>query len=160
MCVREKGFTLIELVMVILLIGIISVAVAPKLGNIQSTNAATMQGKLRADIRYAQNLAMTRSQRYRIYFNGAPAPAPNGYAVVTDTSGGAWTTFGSVLNPDSSGTLSVPLNTGQYNGITASSSMNPIEFNSLGKPTSGAATITVLPGNYTITIAAETGLIN
>jgi len=157
---RVSGFTLIELVMVIVLIGIIAIAAAPKLGNVTSTNAAALRDKLRADLRYAQDLAMTRNQRYRLYINSAPAPTPNGYAVVYDASGGAWSSFGIVQNPDSSGSLSVPLNSGQFSGITVASTVNPIEFNSLGKPSGGAATITVSPGSYTISVTAETGLVN
>jgi MSHA pilin protein MshC len=156
----KRGFTLIELVIVILLIGIVAVYAAPKTGDLQAMSAAAFRDKLKADIRYAQNLAMAQSRRYRVYFNAAPAPSPNGYAVAFDTSNGAWSTFGYAQNPDSSGSLSIALNTGQYNGITVASTSNPLEFNSLGKPTGGSATVTVSPGGYTITITSETGLIN
>ncbi len=154
---NQKGFTLIELVMVLVLVGILAVFVAPKLGDITSTNAGAFTDKLRADIRYAQNLAMTRNRRYRVYLNTNPPSPASGYAVVYDTSGGAWTSFGYALDPAGTGSLSVAL-IGQYAGITIAP-VGFIEFNSLGAPTS-AATVTVSPGNQTVTITAQTGAVN
>lgn len=87
---NEKGFTLIELVMILVLIGIISAVIVPRFGNVSETKAGALKDKLKADIRYAQNLAMTQNQRYRVYFNSAPAPAPDGYAVVSDANADGW----------------------------------------------------------------------
>ena len=155
---NRKGFTLIELVMVIVLLAILAKYAAPRLGNITATNAGAFTDKLRADIRYAQNLAMTQNRRYRVYFNGNPAPVA-GYAVVNDANGnGTWGEAGEfAANPAAGGNLSVSL-TGQYAGITIAAG-GFIEFNSLGAPTS-AATVTVSPGNQTVTITAQTGAVN
>jgi MSHA pilin protein MshC len=154
----KKGFTLIELVMVLVLIGIIAVFAAPRLNNLTTTTAGLFADKLRADIRYAQNLAMTRNMRYRVYYNLAPAPVPNGYAVVNDTSGGAWSSFGFAQDPAGNGNLSVTLNAGQYAGITISNAGGFIEFNSLGAPT--AAVILTITGGQTVTVTAQTGAVN
>lgn len=156
--------------MVLVLIGIISVFAAPRLGDITSTNAGAFAHKLRADIRYAQNLAMSTNQRYRVYFNAAPSPNP-GYAVVNDANGnGAWGEAGEVaMDPARGGNLSIALNAGQYAGITFSAvgfSGNYIEFNSLGVPyDSGGALIvnknvTISPGGATVTVTAQTGAVN
>jgi MSHA pilin protein MshC len=160
----RKGFTLIELVMVLVLIGIIAVVAAPRLANITVTNSGAFSDKLKADVRYAQNLAMTKGQRYRVYFNTNPAPA-NGYAVVYDTSGGGWTTFGFAPDPAGGGNLSVTVNAGQYAGITVSTPAGGfIEFNSLGVPTAGGgATITVFANASaaaTVVITSQSGAVN
>ena len=42
-----KGFTLIELVMIIVLLGIIAVFVAPRMPGVTSTKAAAFRDKLR-----------------------------------------------------------------------------------------------------------------
>jgi MSHA pilin protein MshC len=165
-----KGFTLIELVMIIVLIGIISVYAAPKLGNVASTKADAFTDKLRADIRYAQNLAMSQNRRYRVYFNAAPAPNP-GYAVVNDANGnGTWGGAGEVvMDPAGNGNLSVTLNAGQFAGITFSAvgfSGNYVEFNSLGVPFDSAGAlavnknVTLSPGGTTVTVTAQTGAVN
>ncbi|HAK60447.1 MAG TPA: hypothetical protein DCO77_08710, partial [Nitrospiraceae bacterium] len=83
---NHKGFTLIELVMILVLVGIIAAVAVPRMSDVTGTNASAFAGKLRADIRYAQNLAMTENQRYRVYVNTAPSPAA-GYAVVNDADG-------------------------------------------------------------------------
>ncbi len=152
-----KGFTLIELVMVIVLLGIMAAVVVPRFVNVSSMNAAAFADKLRADIRYAQNLAMARNQRYRVYVNTAPAPTPNGYAVVNVSSGMV------AQDPAGQGTLSVTLNTGQYAGITVNTPPGGyVEFNSLGASTAGAdVTITVNgDATLTVTITAQTGAVN
>ena len=159
---NRQGFTLIELVIILLLIGIIAVYAAPRFLDVPSTKASAFAGKLQADIRYAQNLAMTQNRRYRVYVNTNPAPTPNGYAVVYDTSGGAWSAFGYAQDPAGTGNLNVTLNAGQYAGITVSTPAGGfIEFNSLGAPTVGAGTVlTVSPGAQTVTITAGTGAVN
>ena len=147
---NDKGFTLVELVMVLVLIGIIAVVVTPKLGSVSSTKAPALADKLRADIRYAQNLAMTTSQRHRVYINTAPGPTPDGYAVVNVATG-------LVVQDPAGGNLSVVLNAGDYAGITVSPNA-VIEFNSLGSPTTGGTNLTA--GGTTITVTAETGAVN
>ncbi len=159
---RRNGFTLIELVMVLVLTGILAAIVIPRLGNMTSTNAASFTDKLRMDIRYAQNLAMMQNRRYRVYFNGSGGGAPaSGYIVVNDANGnGTWGEAGEIAqDPATGGNLNVTLNAGQYAGITVTSTVNPIEFNSLGRPSGGAATVTVTPAG-SITISAETGAVN
>ena len=158
-----KGFTLIELVMVIVLVAIIAAFVAPRLPNVTTTNAGAFADKLRADIRYAQNLAMTRNQRYRVYFNTAPAPTPDGYAAVNDSNADGWGATGAnefAQDPAGGGNLSIILNAGNYAGITVSTPAGGfIEFNSLGVPTA-AATITITPGGQQVTITTQTGAVN
>ncbi len=157
----QRGFTLIELVMVLVLIAILAAFVAPKLGDVTTTKAGAFHDKLRADVRYAQNLAMTQNQRYRVYFNTAPSPNP-GYAVVNDANGDGWGVTGAnefAQNP-AGGNLSVTLNAGDYAGITVSTPAGGfIEFNSLGVPTA-AAILTITPGGQTVTITAQTGAVN
>lgn len=152
---NRKGFTFIELVMVIVLISIVAVYAAPRLSNVTDTKAGAFVDKLRADIRYAQNLAMTTNQRYRVYFNGSGGSAPaNGYSVVNNV------TAGIAPDPDGSGNLIVTLNSGDYAGITVSTPAGGyIEFNALGVPTAAAA-ITITPGGQQVTVAAQTGAVN
>lgn len=157
----HKGFTLMELVMVLVLLGILAVVVGPRLVNVSTTKAEAFAGKLRADIRYAQNLAMTENQRYRVYVNTAPSPAA-GYAVVNDTDGdGTWGEAGEfAADPAGVGDLSITLNAGEYAGITVAPGTF-IEFDALGRPTVGGGTVlTLSPGGMTITITAQTGALN
>jgi MSHA pilin protein MshC len=171
--INDKGFTLIELIMVLVLIGIIAVFVALNLGDVTATKAAAFKDKLRADIRYAQNLAMTRNQRYRVYFNTNPPAPVSGYAVVNDANGDGWGTTGAneyAQDPATGGNLSITLGGGNYAGITITApAAGYVEFNSIGTPAvggglafvAGVATITVNASPTTnVTIAAQTGAVN
>ena len=159
---NQHGFTLIELVIIIVLLAIIAAVAIPRMGDVTSMKAAATAEKLKSDIRYAQELAMTQNRSYRVYFNTAPAPAA-GYAVVNNADGdGNWGEAGEFApDPAGKGNLSVTLNSGDYAGVTASitAGADPIEFNSLGRPAGGATTVTVSP-NGSITISAETGAVN
>ena len=154
---NRNGFTLIELVMVIVLLSIIAMFVAPRLPNITTTNAGAFVDKLRTDIRYAQNLAMTRNRRTRVYFNGqgpAPVTAPvQGYTVGIDNSATAnCSSFVLASDPAGGGNMLVALNTGNYSGITVAPSTTCLEYDSLGRPyTCGVGACSIAPLLLTMT---------
>jgi MSHA pilin protein MshC len=171
---KSRGFTLIELIMVIVLLGILAVFVAPRLPSVTGTNAAAFADKLKADIRYAQNLAMTQNRRARVYFNGFAGPPGPGYAAAIDNSAtGNCTSFSPIADPAGGGNLSIALNIGDYAGITVNPDVDCLEYNSLGRPydcsepppnCSGASlagdmTIWILPAG-SVTITAQTGAVN
>ncbi len=157
--INTKGFTLIELVMVLILIGIIAVVAIPMVGDMTATKAGAFVSKVQADIRYAQNLAMTRNQRARVTFR----TAPNGYDIAL---GGTPAT-----DPATGTPFSITLNTGQYAGITISTigfSGNYVEFNTMGVPYDGAGvltagkSITIAGGSITqtVTVQPQTGTVD
>jgi hypothetical protein len=132
--------------------------------------------KLRANIRYAQDLAMTSTKRSRVYFNGTGTAPAAGYAVVQDTSAaGNCSSFAVAPDPALSGSLVVTLNAGQYAGITAVPTITCLEFDTLGQPndcganlgvcsnTAGGMSITVNGNGVavgTINVTAQTGAVN
>ncbi|MCK9419922.1 MAG: type II secretion system GspH family protein [Nitrospirae bacterium] len=127
---NRKGFTLIELVMVLVLIGIIAMFVAPRMVDVAGTKAGAFRDKLRADIRYAQNLAMTRNLRSRVDFSTL-----NQYSVQSSTTS-TCSAFPAAIDPAISAAFTVVLNTGDYVGITLTlpAPMNCLEYDSLGRP--------------------------
>jgi prepilin-type N-terminal cleavage/methylation domain-containing protein len=161
---NQKGFTLVELVMVIILLAITAMAVIPRIGDVTASKASVFVEKIRADIRYAQNLATTQNRRYRVYVNTPPGP-PSGYAVVNDANGnGTWGEAGEIAaDPSGGGPLSITLAAGQYAGITVSTPPGGyFEFNSLGAATVGGGSAIVVNGNpaLTVTVAGVTGAVN
>lgn len=63
---RRGGFTLVELVAIILLLGILAFSVAPRFLDRGAVEVDAMARQLASDIRYTQALAMTSGQRNRI----------------------------------------------------------------------------------------------
>lgn len=166
---RRDGFTLIELVIIMLILVIVAAAVIPSIGDTTGMRMSATARKVQSDIAFAQSLAMTGGQRYRVYFNLAPAPAA-GYAVVNNTDGDAnWGEAGEFArDPVGGGTLSVTLNTGDYAGVTISAvgfSGSFVEFDTLGRPydnlglLAAGNTVTMAGGSatQTVTVTQQTG---
>ena len=58
---NERGFTIIEVVAVLILISIASVVIISRMVNIQSIDLGAQMDKVQTHIRYAQTMAMKRS---------------------------------------------------------------------------------------------------
>lgn len=58
---NERGFTILEVVIVLILISIVSVVVISRTANIQQIDLGTRTAKVQTHIRYAQTMAMKRS---------------------------------------------------------------------------------------------------
>ena len=152
---RQRGFTFVEAVIVImLLIAVAALATLPRISGVTLTKADAAADKLRADIRYAQNVAMTRGQRTRVNF------WTDGYNV---TQGGI-----PITDPATGGSLSITLNAGEYTGvriIAIGFSGNYVEFDTLGVPSDSSGPLTTtksitVTGGKTVAVTARTGAVN
>ncbi|KTD53634.1 hypothetical protein Lsan_4044 [Legionella santicrucis] len=132
---RISGFTLIELIIIILIIGLIVLFFGMKTPSMSLYSLSSITEQLRRDIRYTQVLATSLNTNYSIILS------TNGYTISPNPPNGAYS-------------VSMPT------GITLSPMS--ITFNSMGAPASGA-TITITAsgvGTKTLTVSAETGFIN
>lgn len=136
----SSGFTLVELIVVIVILGIISINVGSRFLSGSAFADRKVADELIEAIRYAQHIAMSRGGYIKV--------------VTTATSYSVEKTDNTPIpNPNRSGNYSVT--------IPANTSLNPvtISFNGLGQPTPNAnSTITIgTPTVITITVEGETG---
>ncbi len=130
----SHGVSLIELIVVMLMIGILSAVVIPKV-DFAISNRGSVEGAaymVASDIRYAQEFAMANRTSKTVAF----------------TSGSSVYNFAPPHNLDPSGRLPT--------GITITKDFR-VRFNSLGEPTFeiGDETVTISGGGVTKTIRVE-----
>jgi len=122
----QQGFTIIELIMVIIIIGVIAVTAVPKftsMGNVSVMGAAQM---IQADIRYTQELAMAEHTE-------------TGKRIEFTSGADSYTTVDLEIRDLPS-------------GVTIDNDFT-VTFNSLGEPTAGGGdSVIILAGGETGTI--------
>lgn len=148
------GFSMIELVGVLVIISILAVIALPRLTAPSTITLAANASQLAGAIRYAQSLSMSQGQRYRLNLTA------NSYQI-TDMSG-ATTSL-----PPSAGNA-VTTTPVALSGYAATLSNNYVAFNTTGVPFISAttalaatATITLTSGgnSVSLSIAPETGAV-
>ena len=83
----ERGFTLIELISVVILISVISVTLFSRLGSISGTNIQASRDDLIAALFFAQQTAMARPGIQAIVTSNSVSVTENGTPLVVHTKG-------------------------------------------------------------------------
>ncbi len=63
------GFTLIEIIMVVVILGIAALAVVPMLSSAADIQVRTAANMIAADLEYAKNMAITQQKNYSVVFD-------------------------------------------------------------------------------------------
>lgn len=145
--VSHKGFTLVELITVIVILGILSVFIVPRFMDTAVFRESAAGSEIISAARYAQQLAMARGSNHRLVIGA------NSYHV--ERNDGT-----PVTHPDGSGNYNVTVNSVTLITATPTIVFNPLGqasfFDAGGNPV--AATSTTINGNsFTVTIERETG---
>ena len=136
----DRGFTLIELITVIILIGILAVAVLPKFDGTASYEAHTHRAQLVAALRLTQQRAMQQTDSsdgycHQLIFDNNTDVSRYG---IPDRVNCSITTFPSGWEPDATG-FEVE---GRYQvsfAINGKTNPSAITFDSMGRPISNAS---------------------
>lgn len=152
-----RGFTLVELVMVMVLLGILAAYAAPRIFNRSDFDARGLHDVTMAYLRYAQKTAIAQRRQVCVAYTANSLTLTIAAAAGTGACPGA-----GVLNgPDGKTSLAAPANI-SYSPVPAT-----VAFDALGQPldSNGAVlvasrTVTVTGSGRTITVEAATGYVH
>ncbi len=136
----EKGFTFIEIIAIIIVIGIISAVAVSRISSTADYGRIGELDKVKSHLRYAQGRAIRTNANWGISFNSAST-----YFLFQNV----------ITNP----ILFVGENSNQVtlSKLSITSAPQTITFDRFGSP--GAADITVVTSGGNITVTANTGFI-
>lgn len=150
---RQSGFTLVELIVVMMIVGILAVAAIPRFFQRQTFEARGYYDQALTMMRYAQKVAI--AQRINVFVN---ADATSNTICLTYVADVGCTNLTGVINPADNTRFSKTAPT----GVTLSSSVS-FSFSALGKPNPDAAVSLGIVGDGTtriITVEKETGYVH
>ena len=141
----QKGFTLIELVIVILLLGVMAAVVVPKFFNLDDYRTRAAYDEVAGAVRYAQKLAVASGCEVQVQVSG------NSYALQqhsTNCSAGAFVTISDH-----------PVTSNNFSGITLASTAGDFIFDGMGR-SSSSTTVNLNGGSKSFLVIAETGYVD
>jgi prepilin-type N-terminal cleavage/methylation domain-containing protein len=149
-----SGYTMIEAIMVLVIVGILSVAMLTRTDSITARNVSDQTDLLRRNLTHIQSLALTYGIALRLTVSTA------GYTVSCLTTVTPCVTAGvTLIDPTTAQAFTVTLPSGlamtsqDASNVTATT----VDFDSIGRPSTGSALIATNPARtFAITGAART----
>ncbi|MCX7095377.1 MAG: type II secretion system protein [Methylobacter sp.] len=152
---QSSGFSMIELVMVIVIIGILSAAAFPRFSGNSIFQARGFADQVLATLRYAQKAAIAQHRRVCVSLNNT-TPATVTLTIASFDGAGNCAVGVALTLPDrADNILTAPTD------ITLTRTAAVLSFDALGRPnTATAITIPNPDGAIPITVEAETGYVH
>lgn len=143
---RHRGFTMVELIMVMVIAGILAAVAMPRFFEADVFRSRGFSDQVQASLRYAQKVAIAQRRFVCVAFTANSVTLTTGPAAACGTA---------LQSPDGdpSYVITAPANT-TFTAVPAAFSFEP-----LGRPSAGQA-ISVTGAPSAITIEAETGYVH
>ncbi len=160
---RQGGFTLVEILMVVVILGIVTAIIVPQVGSRDDLKVASAARMIMADLAYAQSRAISSQRKQYVAFAGQQYTLQSRANDADDLT--------AITHPVNPGSYTITLNIGPLAGVTiaetAFGTAEMIAFDELGSPlqydpdtdTSGTlispGTIRIQSGTRIMTISIE-----
>ncbi|AQT68900.1 hypothetical protein STSP2_02077 [Anaerohalosphaera lusitana] len=152
---RSGGFTLMEILMVVVIISVAAVIAVPMMGSAATSQIKSAGNVLAADIEYAKSMAISRQKNYSIVFDAAS----ESYSIEDDSGN-------TITHPVRGGNYTTQLSSGSDLDRVSISTANfddtqTLTFNYLGSPFNGDGTalnsgqVVLSADELTMTISVE-----
>jgi MSHA pilin protein MshC len=149
---QSGGYTLVELVMVLVIVGIMGAVVAPRFFDSSAFQSRGFADQVQATLRFAQKTAIAQRRNVCVAFT---LPAPSTLTLtIANTSGAASLCDTALTSPDGQ----IPYTVTAPSGVTLSGG-TAFNFDALGRP-SAAQDITVSGYATHIIVGTETGYVH
>jgi MSHA pilin protein MshC len=150
----QHGFTLIELIVTMIIIGVLAVVVAPKFFDRGTFDRRGFHDQVMAALRYAQKAAIAQHRNVCVVFGANPASVTLTQVATGSPCPGV--SPGNNLASPSGLTYSISSSNVSFSGSPANFS-----FNSLGQPSFSSTPLPVqVSGAATINVEPETGYVH
>jgi len=156
--VAQQGFTLIELIMVVVILGVLAVYAAPRMFDSNSISARGFHDETLGYLRFAQKNAIAQRRTVCVAFGASSITLTIASAPATSNC----TVAGTLSGPK--GAAPVTLNASP--GVSYTATPTSFNFDGLGQPITNAGvamatqTMQVLGVSNTITVEASTGYVH
>ena len=160
---NQRGFTLIEMVMTMIIIGVLAVFVIPNMGSIKAFEDVAHQDKVRSALQFARASAV--AQRRKVCVQLANHDLALSIDIATPEDATTTCSLASALprtldmpSPDRS--CNAASKVCHPSGVTLTATADALSFNPLGQPSQGATYTVTGQSAVTITVEAETGYVH
>src|SRR5450759_599864 len=149
--VNQRGFTLVELIMVMVIVGILAIVAAPRFFDANVFKSRGCADQVQASLRYAQKAAIAQHRNVCVAMTASDITLK----IASVSGAGSACDKNLVLPGQATNKISTP-----STAITLSPATASFIFDALGKPNVAQNTITISGATNNIVVEAETGYVH
>lgn len=150
---KQRGFTMIELIVIMMVVGIMAVVALPRMDSLRGFDEAGYRDKVKATLEYARKSAVAGRRNVQVAIAGSGLTVTRQTATPEGEGAAGWAALN--LPGTNTNAFAAP------GGVTLSPDSGTITFDPLGRAvTLSPSSFMISGGAGTITIEAETGYVH